>query len=62
MWSKVKPLPGAEELIRNLVAINIPIAVLLFCALVMVVGNIIPSIKIYVKNKPFTRELLLPLP
>jgi hypothetical protein len=26
-WTKVKPLPGAEHLIRNLVANNIPIAV-----------------------------------
>jgi hypothetical protein len=28
MWSSVKPLPGAEQLIQNLVANNIPIAVL----------------------------------
>ena len=29
MWSTTKPLPGAEQLIQNLVANNIPIAVCL---------------------------------
>ena len=63
MWKSVKPLPGAEQLIRSLVAHNIPIAVSeSFVMYLMVVGNFFPSFKVSGKNIPFTRRFLCTLP
>jgi hypothetical protein len=65
MWSSVKPLPGAEQLIQKLVAKNIPFAVpshFNAYELTNAVGYIIPPLEISLEDSAFTRRLLRPLP
>ena len=56
MWPLVKPLPGAEQLIQQLVARDIPIAVPPFydCSL-MKVGYLFASVEVSFENSTFTR-------